>query len=82
MSLKLKLFSFVDAYASPKFIRSCECVEGDTYAKLKALLEDIHIVDWPFLIFDIEGSRVFVDVYVMPLGDPNLELESAYMWLT
>ena len=30
MSLKLKLFSLTDAYASPKLIGSCECVEGDT----------------------------------------------------
>ena len=45
MSLKLKLFSLIDACASSKFIGSCECAKGDSYAKLISLLEGIHIVD-------------------------------------
>lgn len=54
MSLKLKLFSLTDAYASPKLIGFCECVEGDTQ-KFIPLLEHNHIVGWPFQSFDIES---------------------------
>ena len=53
----------------------CECVEDKTYAKLSPLIEDIHIVDWPFHLFDgesrykfyykLEGlNRVSLDVHV------------------
>ena len=83
MSLKLKLFSPADAYASLKHIGSCECVEDDTYAKLIPLLEGIHVVDQLFHFFDIkircrnncelEGHRVFLEAYVLPQVDPNLE---------
>jgi hypothetical protein len=48
MSLKLKLFSLDDAYASSKLIGFCKCAEGDTYTKLMPLLEGIHVVDFPF----------------------------------
>ena len=84
MSLRLKLFSLVDAYVCPEHIRYRECVEGDTYAKLIPLLEGIHIVDWPFQFFDIDCrcminyklvglNRVFSNVEVLPLAHPNLE---------
>ena len=33
-------FSPGDAYASPKHIGYCKCVEGNTYAKLKPLLKE------------------------------------------
>ena len=50
----------------------------------KPLLESVRIVTWPFHFFDIESrckinynlegvNRVILDVYVMPLVDPNLE---------
>ena len=82
--LKLELFSLCDAYASPKLIGSCKCIEGDTCAKLIPLLEGIFIVDWPFQFFDIESRckinykleglhRAFSYVYILPLVDPNLE---------
>ena len=56
----------------------------NTCTKLKPLLEGIHIKDWPFQFFDIESKcmficksellkRVILDVYVMPLANPNLE---------
>ena len=32
-----------------------ECVEGDTYAKLISLLKGIHILDYPFQLFDIDS---------------------------
>ena len=54
-SLKLRLLSLVDAYAGQELIESCKCVEGDTYAELRPVLEGIHIVDWPFKLFDIES---------------------------
>ena len=80
MSLKMKLLSLVDAYASPKLIGSCDCVGNNTYAKLKPLLEGIHIVKWPCQFFDIERrckfeglSRVSSYVYILPLVNPNLE---------
>lgn len=38
--LKLKSFSLVDAYSSSKLI------EGNTYAKLIPILEEIHIIEW------------------------------------
>ena len=61
----------------------CECVEDETYAKLNPLLKDNHIVDWPFQLCDgksrykinykLEGlNKVSLDVYVMPLVEPNL----------
>ena len=58
MSLKLTLFSLVDAYASPYLVESCKCVEGDTYAKLKPLLEGIYILDCPFQFLDIESRCI------------------------
>ena len=62
----------------------CECVEDETYAKLNPLLKDNDIVDWPFQLCDgesryeinykLEGlNRVSLDVYVMPLVEPNLD---------
>ena len=45
MSLKLKLFSLVDVYASPEHFGSCKCAKGDTYVKLRPLLEGIYIVE-------------------------------------
>lgn len=36
-------------------IWTCKYLEGDTYAKLKPLLKGIHVVDWPFWLFDIES---------------------------
>jgi hypothetical protein len=56
MSLMLKLFSIVDAYASPKLIGFCEYVEGDTYAKLMPQLEGIQVVDWPFQSLNIRNK--------------------------
>ena len=60
MSLMLKLFSIVDAYATPKLIGFCKYVEVNTYAKLMPLPEGIHIVDWPFQFFYIE-SRCMIN---------------------
>ena len=62
-------------------IGSCKCVEGNTLAKLKPLLEDIHIVGWTFdlesrckIVCKLEGfNRVFPDVYVVPQANPNLQ---------
>ena len=84
MFLKLKVFSLADAHADPKLNGVCECVEGDTYANLIPLLDNIHIVDWPFQFFGInsrcmincklkELNKVFLVVYVMLLVDTNLE---------
>ena len=55
MSLKLKLFSFANSNAIPNFIGLSECANGNTYARLRPLLEGIHIVDWPFQFFDVES---------------------------
>ena len=87
MSLKLKLFSLVVSNASPKFIGLCECVEGNTYAKLRPLLEVIHIVNWHFQFFDVNSicminyelqglNRVSSDVYVLPLVESNFESQN------
>ena len=84
MSLKLKLFSLANAYASPQLIGSCESVEGGMYATLIPLLECIHIVDRPFqfsyigsacmIKCKLEGlNKVSLDVFILPLADPNLE---------
>ena len=84
MSLKLDFFSLANACASPKITGPCECVEGDKYAKLIPLLESIHNVDWPFQFFHTESrcrinyklegiNRLYLDVYVLPLANTNLE---------
>ena len=84
MSLKLKLFSILDSNTSPTLIGPCERIEGNTYAKLIPLLDDIHIVDWPFQFFDVESTckikckleglnKVSLNLYVMPLSKVNLE---------
>ena len=81
---KLKLFSLANSNANPKLIGPSECVEGDTYANLRPLLEGIYIGDWPFQFFDVESrcrincklegfNRVSLDVSVSPLVKPNLE---------
>ena len=80
----MKLFSFFDACPSPQLIGFCECVEDNTYAKLIALLEGIHIVDRPFQFYDIESRckidyklegliRLFPEEYDLLVVDPNLE---------
>ena len=56
MSVKLELFSLTNAYASVELVGPCKCVEVDTYAKLRPLLEGIRIVDWLFQFFDIESG--------------------------
>ena len=67
----------------------CECVEGNIYAKLWPLLEDIHIVDLLFQFFDVESrckidckleglNRVSSNVYVLPLAKTNLDLDFVY----
>ena len=61
MFLKSKLFSLAYSNASAKLIGHSKCVEGYTYAKYRQLLEGIHIVDWPFQIFDIE-SRCMINL--------------------
>ena len=30
-------------------------IKGDTYAKFRSPLEEIHVVDWPFQFFDNES---------------------------
>jgi hypothetical protein len=84
MCFEMKLFSLANSNASPKAIGPCECVDGYTYAKLRPLLEGIHIVDWPFEFFDVENrcrinykleglNRLSLDVYVLPLVELTLE---------
>jgi hypothetical protein len=57
---------------------------ANTNAKLTPLLEGIHIVDWPFQLFDVESrcminykleglNKISLDVYAFPLAKPNLE---------
>jgi hypothetical protein len=83
MTLRLNLFSLVVSNASPKLIRPCECAEGKFFAKFTPLLEVIHIIDWPFQLFDVESrckikcklkelNSVSSDVYATPLVQPNL----------
>jgi len=79
------MFSLGDSYPSPKRFGPCECTEGDTYAKLRQLLEGMHLVDWYFQYFDVEsrcminckleGSIDFLWMYMsyVPLAKPNLE---------
>ena len=68
----------------PSFIGPFECLENDTFAKLRPLLQGNHIVDWPFQFSDVENkrgikcklkelNRVFSVIYVMPLVEPDLE---------
>ena len=84
MSVKLELFSLTNAYASVELVGPCKCVEVDTYAKLRPLLEGIHIVDWPFhsliltvnvgLTASLRCSIEFFSVEYVPLqADSNLE---------
>ena len=84
MSFKLKLLPFANSNANPKHTGPCKCVEGNTYAKLRPLLEGVHIVDWHFQFFNVgnrcrinyklEGlNKVSLDVYVLSLVEPNLE---------
>lgn len=94
MFLKLKLFSLANFDANSKLIGPCKCAKGDTYAKLKPLLEGIHIVGWPFQCFDVENkckircklqglNRVSLYVYVFfHYMNQNLDPKSACMWLT
>ena len=82
----MKLFSLVDSNATPKLIGLCKCTKVNTYAKLRLLLEGIHIVDCPSKSFDVESicmisskldglNRVSSYVYVLPLAKPNLEIK-------
>lgn len=54
---------------------------ANIFVKFTPLLEVIYIVDWPFQLFDVESkinrklkelNSVSLDVYAMPLVQPNL----------
>jgi hypothetical protein len=52
MAFAVRLHILVDNTTDPKFVGSVVCEATDSYMQFRRLLEDISIVDWPFLFWD------------------------------
>ena len=56
MSLKVKLFSLEHEWSDPETIGPIIGKEGESYADLELRLEDIGVVDWPVMFWDVEDK--------------------------
>lgn len=56
MSFQRKLSALSNVGVVPKLLGLCKCNEGDSYAKLHPLLEEIAIIEWPFHLCYIDNK--------------------------
>jgi hypothetical protein len=49
MAFVVRLHTLIDSIANPVFVGSVDCKATNSYMQFQRLLEDICIVDWPFL---------------------------------
>ena len=56
MSLKVKFFLLEREWSDLEMIGPIIVKEGESYTDLRLRLEDVGIVDWPFLFWDVEDK--------------------------
>jgi hypothetical protein len=52
MGFAMRLHTLVDSTTDPEFVGLVDCKATDSYMQFRRLLENISIVDWPFLFWD------------------------------